>query len=36
MYQKANTERIPPGFWLGLILVAILLWFQHCKGGVVP
>jgi hypothetical protein len=38
MSHLANKNKIDPGFWIGLALIAALLYFQHScsKGGVVP
>ena len=33
-YDKIGNEPMPPGFWIGLVLVLLLLYFvQTCKGG---
>lgn len=33
-YDKIGNEPVPPGFWIGLIMVLILLYLvQNCKGG---
>lgn len=35
MRSQVSNERIPPGFWIGLIMIVCILCLQHCsKGGV--
>jgi hypothetical protein len=34
---KDSGKPIPPGFWIGVILVFMLIYLTNqCKGGVVP
>jgi hypothetical protein len=36
-YSKDPGGSIPPGFWAGLVMVSLLLWWMHgCQGGVSP
>lgn len=36
-YNKINDEPIPPGFWIGIVMVLILLFVvDQCKGGGFP
>ena len=38
-YQSTKDpgKSIPPGFWIGLVLVFALIYLTNqCKGGVVP
>ena len=33
-YDKIGNEPVQPGFWIGLIMILILLYLvQTCKGG---
>lgn len=29
-------EKIPPGFWIGVLLILAILIIKNCQGGVVP
>ena len=34
-YFKDQGGPLPPGFWIGIMLVAVLfIWLHGCKGGV--
>lgn len=33
-YDKIDNKKVPPGFWIGLIMVLILFELvNRCKGG---
>ena len=35
MATITNDEKIPPGFWIGLVMTALLLYFVNgCWGGI--
>ena len=35
--SKDPGNKLPPGFWIGLILILTLMYLvNQCKGGVVP
>jgi len=35
--EKDSGKSLPPGFWIGIVLVFILIYLTNqCKGGVVP
>ena len=38
MNQSTNNGNIDPGFWIGILIIAVILYFQHScsEGGVVP
>ena len=29
-------EKIPPGFWIGVVILLIILLIRNCMGGVGP
>ena len=29
-------EKIPQGFWIGILLILAILIIKNCQGGVVP
>ena len=36
-YNKIDDQPIPPGFWIGIIMILILLFIvDRCKGGGFP
>lgn len=36
-YQKCPNDPVPPGFWIGAIIVLLLFaWLHGCEGGVIP
>lgn len=38
MSHLTKKNKIDPGFWIGLLMIAAILYFQHScqRGGVVP
>ena len=38
MSHSIDNGKIDPGFWIGLVMIIIILYLQHscAKGGVVP
>lgn len=33
-YYKDEGDSLPPGFWIGIIMILILFYFvERCKGG---
>lgn len=36
--NQTKNNKIDPGFWIGLLLIAAILYFQNScmKGGVLP
>jgi len=30
---SASKEPLPPGFWIGLVMVTCLVLLMHCQGG---
>ena len=36
-YPKDPGKPLPPGFWIGIVILAILFcWMHGCQGGVSP